>query len=65
MCIRDRDEAELAEIVAQRLGLPGRGGVFDELEAVDPHRILELLHDHARVRAGLGIGGLGLSLIHI
>ena len=54
----DLDEAEFAEIVAQRLGLPGRCGIFDELEAVDPHRVLELGDHHARV----GTGGRGLRL---
>ena len=53
-----RGEAHLAEVVVQQLALPLRRGEFDELEAVDAHRVLERGDGHAEV----GALGLGLRL---
>ena len=52
----DRGEAEIAEQRVQQLRI-GRGE-FDELEAVDPHRVLE----RGDLDAGIGYGRMGLGV---
>src|SRR5690606_8665582 len=46
---RDLDETQLAEVVVQVAELLLRGGVFDEFEAVDAHRVLESGDLHAKI----------------
>src|SRR5690606_33955830 len=46
--------------LTQLAGAPRRGGELDELETVDPHRVLERGDLHAKV--GLGVHGALLSV---
>jgi hypothetical protein len=51
-----RGETHLAEVIVQQVALALGRGEFDELEAVDAHRVLEGRDLHAEV------GALGLRL---
>src|SRR5690606_27998250 len=63
LVLRHGGEAEVLQVGAHRVALALRRGELDELETVDPHRVLEGGDGHSKVRlcahgdSGLAWGG--------